>query len=49
MKLEEIMQERGPLSQPWWVKVFTVMDKRIVGYHAHGLRVLFYEELALQA
>ena len=48
-RLERIMQERGPITQPLWRGVFAAFDKRVTGYKLHPGGYIFPEELALRA
>ena len=47
-RLETIMQERGPITQPFWRDVFAAFDKRVHGYRLHPTGYIFPEELALR-
>ena len=47
-RLETIMQERGPITQPLWRGVFAAFDKRVHGYKLHPTGYIFPEELALE-
>ena len=47
-KVETIMQEDGPITQPLWKEVFTFMDKRVKGFRMHPSYFLFGEELGLE-
>ena len=47
-RLERIMQERGPITQPLWRGVFAAFDKRVTGYELHPSGYVFPEELALR-
>lgn len=48
-KIEAIMQERGPVVQPFWRSVFTFYDKRVRGFQMHPTSFIFGEELSIQA
>ena len=48
-KLQEIMQEDGPLSMPIWVETFTFMDKKVKGFKMHPTNYIFGNELAIEA
>ena len=48
-RLERIMQERGPITQPLWRGLFAAFDKRVTGYELHPSGYIFPEELALRA
>jgi peptide/nickel transport system substrate-binding protein len=47
--LETIMQEEGPIVQPVWRAVFSVMDKSVQGYQKHPTNYIFGEELAIES
>ena len=47
-RLETIMQERGPITQPLWRGQFAAFDKRVLGYKIHPTGYTFAEELAWQ-
>jgi len=46
-KLEKIMYEDGPITQPFWKAVVTFYDKRVQGAGAHPTNYIFPEQLAL--
>lgn len=48
-KIESIMQEDGPIVQPLWRSVFTVMDKRVKGFNMHPTLYLFANEWAIES
>jgi peptide/nickel transport system substrate-binding protein len=48
-KLEEIMQEDGPLVQPIWRNNFTFMDKRVKGFTMHPVKFIAGNKLAIEA
>ena len=48
-RLETIMQEDGPITQPLWKDVSTFMDKRVKGFRMHPSYFMFGEELGLEA
>ena len=48
-RLEEIMQEDGPIIQPLWRKIFHPVDKAVKGYQIHPTRYYFCEEYAVEA
>jgi peptide/nickel transport system substrate-binding protein len=48
-KLEQIMQEDGPIIQPLWRKIFIPMDKKVKGFRLHPTRYFFCEEYAVEA
>ena len=48
-KLEQIMQEDGPIIQPLWLKIYMPMDKKVKGYELHPTRYFFCEDYAVEA
>ena len=40
-QIQRIMQEDGPIAQPLWRSVFTVMDKRVQGFQMHPTSYIF--------
>jgi peptide/nickel transport system substrate-binding protein len=46
-EIEMLMQEDGPIVQPLWRSVGTVMHERVRGFHMHPTRYIFGNELAL--
>jgi peptide/nickel transport system substrate-binding protein len=48
-KLQEIMQEDGPIAQPMWKSVITAYDKQVQGFNLHPTNYIFGEELALKS
>ncbi len=48
-ELETIMQEDGPIVQPLWRAVFSVMDKKVKGYQKHPTNYIFGNELAIES
>jgi len=48
-QLEEIMQEDGPIVQPIWRAVFSVMDKKVKGFQKHPTNYFFGNEFALES
>ena len=48
-QLEEIMQEDGPMVQPIWRAVYSVMDKRVKGYQKHPTNYIFGNNLAIES
>jgi len=46
-KLEEIMQEDGPIVQPFWRPVQTAHHKRMTGFQEHPTQYIFLEQLGL--
>ena len=47
-KVEQIMQERGPICQPIWQDNITAADKRVKGFTMHPASFIFGEELAVE-
>ena len=47
-RIETIMQDDGPIVQPLWRSVMTVMDKRVMGFSMHPTRYIFGNELAIR-
>ena len=48
-KLEQIMYEDGPITQPFWKSVVTFYDERVHGAGAHPTNYIFAEELAIDS
>jgi peptide/nickel transport system substrate-binding protein len=48
-EIEFMMQEDGPIVQPLWRSVVTVMDKRVQGFKMHPTRYLFGNEMAIES
>jgi len=48
-KLEQILQQDGPMVQPIWLDVQTAYDKRVLNFTLHPALCIFPEELALSA
>jgi peptide/nickel transport system substrate-binding protein len=46
-KLEAILQDDGPIVQPFWRSVFTFMDKRVQGFKIHPTLYLFGHQLGM--
>lgn len=46
-KLESIMYEDGPITQPFWKAVVAFYDKKVLGAGAHPTNYIFAEQLAL--
>ncbi|MEQ8640466.1 MAG: ABC transporter substrate-binding protein, partial [Alphaproteobacteria bacterium] len=46
-RMEEIMQEDGPLVQSWWRDAYAAYDKRLLGYQQHPTNYWSLEEYAL--
>ncbi|WP_119459049.1 ABC transporter substrate-binding protein [Rhodospirillaceae bacterium SYSU D60014] len=47
-RLEEIMQEDGPIVQPIWRSIFTFYDKRVKGFQMHPSNYIFGQDLAIE-
>jgi peptide/nickel transport system substrate-binding protein len=48
-RLEQILQEDGPIVQPVWRAIFTFHDKRVLGFRPHPTLYIFGHQLALQS
>lgn len=48
-ELQEIMQEEGPIVQPFWRAVYVPMDKAVKGFEVHPTYYLFAEEWWLES
>jgi peptide/nickel transport system substrate-binding protein len=48
-RIEAIMQERGPVVQPAWLSVVTVMSRRVGGFRLHPSTLLFAEDYFLMS
>lgn len=48
-RLEEIMQDDGPLVQPVFLNVFTFMDKKVKGFSYHPTQYIFGSKIGLEA
>jgi peptide/nickel transport system substrate-binding protein len=48
-RLEQILQDDGPIVQPVWRAIFTFHDKRVLGFRPHPTLYIFGHQLALQA
>ena len=47
LRIEEIMHEDGPITQPLWVDMFTFYDKKVQGVYPHPTNYFFGNKLAL--
>ena len=47
-KLEAIMQDDGPILQPFWVYASTVMDKRVRGFAMHPSAYMHLQGVAIE-
>lgn len=48
-KLEQIMQEDGPIVQPLWRTNFSFYDKRVKGFSMHPTNYIFGNKLAMES
>jgi peptide/nickel transport system substrate-binding protein len=48
-KIEAIMQDDGPIVQPFWRIFSTVMDKKVKGFDLHPSQYIFAHQYAVQA
>jgi len=48
-ELERILQEDGPIVQPFWRSLFTFYDKRVKGFQMHPTNYIFGQELGIEA
>jgi len=48
-RIQQLLQDDGPIVQPVWRSVMTVMDQRVMGFMMHPTRYIFGNELALSA
>jgi len=46
-KIEALMQDDGPIVQPFWRVFSTVMDKKVVGFELHPSQYIFAKECAV--
>ncbi|GAB4353338.1 MAG: ABC transporter substrate-binding protein [Kiloniellaceae bacterium] len=46
-RIEALLQERGPVVQPAWLSVVTVMSRRVGGFRLHPTTLLFAEDYFL--
>jgi peptide/nickel transport system substrate-binding protein len=46
-KIETIMQEEGPIVQPFWRVFSTVMDKKVKGFELHPSQYIFANKYAI--
>jgi len=47
--IEALLQDEGPIVQPLWRSLFTVMDKRVKGFRMHPTQYIFCEEWSWEA
>lgn len=48
-KLEEMMQNNGPIVQPVFAEAYTFMDKKVQGFSMHPDYYIFGNQLAVAA
>jgi peptide/nickel transport system substrate-binding protein len=48
-KIEAIMQDEGPIVQPFWRVFSTVMDKKVKGFELHPSQYIFAHNYAIAA
>jgi peptide/nickel transport system substrate-binding protein len=48
-KIEAIMQDDGPIVQPFWRVFSTVMDKKVAGFELHPSQYIFAHQYAIRA
>ena len=48
-EIEQLMQDDGPIVQPIWRAVTTVMNVRVKGFQMHPSKYLFGNEVAIEA
>ncbi|WP_210258766.1 ABC transporter substrate-binding protein [Rhizobium sp. WYCCWR 11152] len=48
-KIEAIMQDDGPIVQPFWRVFSTVMDKKVKGFELHPSQYIFAHQYAISA
>jgi peptide/nickel transport system substrate-binding protein len=48
-KIEALMQDDGPIVQPFWRTFSTVMDKKVKGFTLHPSQYIFAHEYAVSA
>lgn len=46
-KLQEILQNDGPMAQPIFAELFTFMDKKVQGFNMHPSYYVFGNQLAI--
>ncbi|HWL18175.1 MAG TPA: ABC transporter substrate-binding protein, partial [Bradyrhizobium sp.] len=47
-KIEAIMQDDGPILQPFWANSSTVMSKRVKGFKMHPSYYLHLQEIGIE-
>ncbi|MBA3520384.1 MAG: ABC transporter substrate-binding protein [Rhizobiales bacterium] len=48
-EIEKLMQEEGPIVQPFWRTFSTVMDKKVQGFELHPSQYIFAHRYAVQS
>ena len=48
-ELERIMQEDGPITQPFWRSIATYYNKRVKGFQMHPTNYIFGNELGIES
>jgi len=48
-RLEQIMYEDGPITQPFWKSVVTFYDEKVKGAAAHPTNYIFAEQMAIES
>lgn len=48
-KLQEILQQDGPVALPFWVNMATAYDKKVQGFRMHPSGIIVLHELSLAA
>ena len=48
-KLEKIMQEDGPITQPLWRSLFVAYDNRVKGFKLHPTFYIFGQEIGIES
>ncbi len=49
VRIEEIMQEEGPIVQPFWRSFLTVMDQKVLGFEQHPSQYIYAHKYAIGA
>ena len=48
-RIQTLLQDDGPIAQPFWRTTSTVMDKKVKGFAQHPSQYIFAHELAVSA
>jgi len=48
-EIELLMQEEGPITQPFWTSIFTVYDTRVKNFRMHPSFYIYGNQLALES